>query len=163
MTLPIAEDLPKALEHQELLVFSSFDENDAWELGSALHAAAIELGQGVAIEISRGSDQLFFCLMSGASEVNVDWIRRKRNLVNVTKRSSYETGLRVKFFEPPAEISNLDYADNAWHGGGFPIITIDGEHLATVVVSGLPQRADHKLVTDVIASFLKIDLGQAAL
>lgn len=163
MTLPIAEDLPKALKHQELLVFDSFDENDAWALGTALHDAAIKLGKGVAIEISRGTDQLFFCLMSGADQVNVDWIRRKRNLVNVTKKSSYETGLLVKFFETPEDVRELDYADHAWHGGGFPIINKTGEHLATVVVSGLPQRADHKLVTDVIASYLKIDLGESAI
>jgi uncharacterized protein (UPF0303 family) len=163
MTLPIAEDLSKALKHQELLVFDSFDENDAWTLGSALHDAAIKLGKGVAIEITRGADQLFFCLMPGADQVNVDWIRRKRNLVNVTKKSSYETGLMVKFFETPKDVAELDYADHAWHGGGFPIINRTGEHLATVVVSGLPQRADHKLVTDVIASHLKIDLGESAI
>jgi uncharacterized protein (UPF0303 family) len=163
MTIPIAEDLPKVIKHQDLLMFSSFTETDAWELGVALRNAALALGQGVAIEISRGSDQLFFCLMSGSDRENVDWIRRKRNLVNLTKRSSYETGLRVNFFEAPAFVSELDEADHAWHGGGFPIITIDGQHVATVVVSGLPQRADHKLVTDVIASYLKIDLGEAAL
>ena len=106
---------------------------------------------------------LFFTLMPGADQVNVDWIRRKRNLVNLTKKSSYETGLQIKFFETPAETVDLNYDDYAWHGGGFPIVLGNGEHVATVVVSGLPQRADHKLVTDVIAKFLSIDLGENAL
>ncbi|CAB4556988.1 MAG: hypothetical protein F2550_01450 [Actinobacteria bacterium] len=163
MTLPIAEDLPKAINHLELLVFPSFDEEDAWTLGSALREEAIQIGKGVAIEITRGSEQLFFTLMPGADQVNVDWIRRKRNLVNLTKKSSYETGLQIKFFETPAETVDLNYDDYAWHGGGFPIVLDSGEHVATVVVSGLPQRADHKLVTDVIAKFLSIDLGENGL
>jgi uncharacterized protein (UPF0303 family) len=163
MTLPIAEDLPKALKHLELLMFQSFDEDDAWALGTALREGATQIGQGVAIEITRGSEQLFFTLMAGADQVNVDWIRRKRNLVNLTKKSSYETGLLIKFFETPAEVVDLNYDDYAWHGGGFPIVLANGEHVATVVVSGLPQRADHKLVTDAIAKFLSIDLGENAL
>jgi len=163
MTLPIAEDLPKAIKHLELLVFPSFDEDDAWTLGSALREEAVRIGQGVAIEITRGSEQLFFTLMPGADQVNVDWIRRKRNLVNVTKKSSYETGLQIKFFETPAQVVNLNYEDHAWHGGGFPIILENGDHVATVVVSGLPQRADHKLVSDVLAKHLGFDLGEHAL
>lgn len=163
MSLPIAEDLPKAIHHLEVLKFAKFDEDDAWSLGEALRKGAEKIGQGVAIEISRGEEQLFFSLMSGATEVNVDWIRRKRNLVNITHKTSYETGLFIKFYEPPMEVQGLAYEDFAWHGGGFPVI-IDGQgHIATIIVSGLPQRDDHKLVSDVIADYLGVDLGEFAL
>jgi uncharacterized protein (UPF0303 family) len=51
--------------------------------------------------------------------------------------------------------------DNAWfdqtryaaHGGSFPIYVRGTGPVATVTVSGLPQKADHDLVVEALAAF----------
>jgi uncharacterized protein (UPF0303 family) len=76
--------------------------------------------------------------------------------------SSYLVGLEIKFADAEHKISGLEEANYAWHGGCFPI-RVEGEGIvATATISGLPQREDHKLVTDVIADYLGVDLGQFA-
>ena len=160
---PRAEDIAKVIRQEELLVFKKFDNEDAWNLGVALRAEAAKYENGVAIDIRRGDDILFFTSMPGATEVNADWARRKRNLVNLVHTSSYLVGLEVKFDENLSKIDGLDEVNYAWHGGCFPI-RVEGQGIvATATISGLPQRDDHKLVTDVIADYLGIDLGDAAL
>jgi uncharacterized protein (UPF0303 family) len=71
--------------------------------------------------------------------------------------------LEIKFAGAADKVSDLNEADYAWHGGCFPI-RVEGQGVvATVTVSGLPQRDDHKLVTDVIADYLGVDLGKFAI
>lgn len=160
---PRAEDLAKVIRQEELLVFRKFDNDDAWNLGVALRVEAAKYGGGVAIDIRRGNDVLFFNSMPGATEVNEDWARRKRNLVNLVHTSSYLVGLEVRFNENLSKIEGLEEVDYAWHGGCFPI-RVEGEGVvATATISGLPQRDDHKLVTDVIADYLGVDLGNDSL
>lgn len=163
MNEPRESDIPKVMKQEEVLVFNSFDEDDAWQLGTLMRAEAEKYDQGVVIDIRRGEDVLFFTAMPGTTAVNGDWARRKRNLVLLTKTSSYLTGLQVNFENAQEKISELNEADFAWHGGCFPI-RVSGEGVvATATVSGLPQRDDHKLVVDVIARYLGIDLAENSL
>lgn len=163
MNEPRESDIEKVIRQEELLVFRSFDEADAWKLGNALRAEAENYEQGVAIDIRRGDEILFFTAMPGTTAINADWARRKRNLVNLMHTSSYLVGLEIKFADAAHKVSGLDEATYAWHGGCFPI-RVEGHGIeATATVSGLPQRDDHKLVTDVIADYLGVDLGQFAL
>lgn len=163
MNEPRESDIAKVIRQEELLVFRSFDEDDAWALGNALRLEADKYGKGVAIDIRRGNDILFFTAMPGTTPANEDWARRKRNLVNLMHTSSYLVGLEIKFQDAAHKISDLDEREFAWHGGCFPIRVQDEGVIATATVSGLPQRDDHKLVTDVIADYLGVDLGDSAL
>lgn len=163
MNEPREEDIAKVIRQEELLVFKTFDEGVAWELGVAMRSEAEKYDQGVVIDIRRGDDVLFFTAMPGTTAVNADWARRKRNLVNLTHVSSYLTGLEIKFSKVSEHLSELNEIDYAWHGGCFPI-RVDGLGVvANATVSGLPQRDDHKLVSDVIADYLGVDLGINAL
>lgn len=163
MNDPRQSDISKVIRQEELLVFRSFDEGDAWALGIALRLEAEKYGKGVVIDIRRGNDILFFTAMPGTTSDNEDWARRKRNLVNLMHTSSYLVGLEIKFQDAAHKVSELDELDFAWHGGCFPIRVQDRGVVATATISGLPQREDHKLVTDVIADYLGVDLGQFAL
>lgn len=163
MNEPCESDISKVIRQEELLVFRSFDEDDAWALGKALRLEADKYGNGVAIDIRRGNDILFFTAMPGTTAENEDWARRKRNLVNLMHTSSYLVGLEIKFQDAAHKVADLHELDFAWHGGCFPIRVQDEGVVATATVSGLPQRDDHKLVTDVIADYLGVDLGQFAL
>lgn len=152
-------DLEKAARQEELLVFESFDETTAWQLGNSLREMAEIAGQSLTIDIRFGDDCLFFTAMRGTTQVNADWARRKRNLVNILQRSSYALGLaRANGEDVPADDEN-----HAAHGGSFPI-RVDGVgFIGTATVSGLPQREDHILVVRGISKLLNVDLGESAI
>lgn len=152
-------DRQKVAAQEKLLVFESFDENTAWQLGSILRAKAEAAGQSVTIDIRQGDDCLFFTAMDGTTSLNANWARRKRNLVNELQRSSYALGLSRALGEDiPA-----DDEDHAAHGGCFPIRVTEVGFVGTATVSGLPQREDHILVTEGIAELLNLSLGETSL
>lgn len=163
MSEPRESDIPKVLSHEEILVFKSFEEADAWQLGTLMRTEAAKYDQGVVIDIRRGEDVLFFTAMPGTTAVNGDWARRKRNLSNLTHNSSYLTWLQVNYENAKGKIEGLEKVDYAWAGGCFPIRVVGQGVVATATVSGLPQRDDHKLVVDAIAEYLGIDLAQNSL
>ncbi len=163
MNEPREADIAKVEYQESKLVFGEFNEDTAWALGCALRSEAEKYSQGVVIEIRRGDEILFFSAMDGTTAENSNWARRKRNLVNLLGFSSYLVGLKVKFQESSDLIASLNETDFAWHGGCFPIKVLGEGLVATATISGLPQRDDHKLVSDVIAKHLGIDLADNAL
>jgi uncharacterized protein (UPF0303 family) len=147
-------DLQRIQEQESRLRFPAFDENTAWQVGVALKARAEALGKAVTIEITLGGATLFFHAMRGTTPANADWVRRKRNLVQLTHTSSYATGLALKRDGMTLETSlALPARDYAAHGGCFPLI-LAGCCVGTITVSGLPQRDDHALVVEVLAAHL---------
>lgn len=163
MSIDPAVEEALAARHEELLVFPAFDEATAWDLGVRLRAAADRVGTGVAIDVRRGDDCVFFTAMPGTTPANADWARRKRNLVNRLHMSSYRIGQRMALGHDVMTDMALDPRDHAPHGGCFPIRVAGTGVVGTVTVSGLPQRDDHKLVVDVIAEMLGIDLRDSAM
>ena len=49
--------------------------------------------------------------------------------------------------------NNLTDSDPAIHGGAFPL-RVNGVHVGTVVVSGIPQAEDHRLAVAGLREFL---------
>jgi uncharacterized protein (UPF0303 family) len=135
-----------AAEEDELQ-FASFTNEDAWELGSALVAAARREGAPVAIEITRNRHRLFHAALPGATPDNDAWIARKTRVVNrfghsslYVRQASLERGTT---FEEEFGLDPLRYAA---HGGAFPILVRSVGPVGVVVISGLPQLADHRMV-----------------
>ena len=150
--------LVASLEAQEeQLVFTRFSDADAWRLGSAMVAAAIERALPVTIDIRRHGQQLFHVALPGTTAENDSWIERKVNVVNRFAAASYLVGRRLA-----ARGIALDEALGgeprlfAAHGGAFPIRIRDVGVVGTVTVSGLPQADDHAFVTEMIGAFLGI-------
>ena len=157
MTDPTPRDLLDELEAQEArLVLDSFDEDDAWALGSALRDTALSAGLPVAISIRRNGQRLFHTALPGASADNDGWLDRKCAVVDRYGRSSLRVGeqFRVggKTFESD---SRLDPSLYAAHGGAFPIIVRGTGCVGTVAVSGLPQLEDHRLVVETLRTFVE--------
>jgi len=157
------QDLTKVLHQEELLVFKHFTQDDAFEIGTSIRNAAYVLGWAVVIDIRHGDDIWYMHSMPGTNSENFDWTRRKRNLVNKTHSASYAGNLRAVLGLVDPEAEGWDRENYAPAGGCFPV-RIQGEGLVgTITVSGVPQRDDHKLVSEAIARFLNIDLGEFAL
>lgn len=164
MTEMIADDIRRLEEQERLLRFTSFSPDDAWALGNRVREVALARGAGVAIDISMRDRTLFHSALPGTTTDNAEWIRRKRNTVLRLWSASYLVGRRLALSgRDQVEARNLSFADFSVHGGSVPIFVGDLGCVGAVTVSGVPERIDHAIVTDAIASFLKIDLGACRL
>lgn len=162
--MTVEQDLNRIILQEDRLQFTAFDADTAWKVGSRLRELAQARGQAVAIDIRLNGAPLFFTAMPGTSPDNVDWIRRKVNVVNRFHRSSYAVGLRLQKegtnLTQQVGVEDRDYAP---HGGCVPIKLRGTGCVGTITVSGLPQRADHALVIEVLAEILDQPLAELAL
>lgn len=151
----LEQELQQVVDQEAALVFPGFDAAIAWEIGVALRAAALRAGAAVTIDIRRGDEILFFHAMPGTTPANADWARRKRNIVELLRRSSYAVGLdsRIKGVSVEEQMG-LPRRDFACHGGCFPIRVANVGHVGTITVSGLPQYEDHSLIVGVLSDWL---------
>lgn len=160
----IEDDIRKIREQEATLVFPHFDAETGWHLGCALRAVALERGAALVIDIRRGEEVVFHHAMAGTTPANADWTRRKRNVVELLRRSSYAVGLEHRLTGQTLEDKlGLPTRDYACHGGGFPLRVAGTGHVGVVSVSGLPQRDDHELVVATIARLLGVDPATLAL
>ncbi len=151
-SFPSLADL--AAEEEELQ-FSSFTNDDAWELGTALRELARRQGAPVAIDISRNHQQLFRAALPGATPDNAAWIERKQRVVHRFGHSTLY--VRQSFVERGTtfeEQSGLDPQRFAAHGGGFPVLVRSVGQVGVLVVSGLPQLEDHRLIVAALRAHL---------
>jgi uncharacterized protein (UPF0303 family) len=143
-----------AAEEAELQL-SSFTNDDAWDLGCALVAAARAQGAPVAVDVRRNSHVLFHVALPGATPDNDSWIERKAAVVHRFGHSSLYVGQQCREDGTTFEQRyGLDPQRYAAHGGAFPITVRSVGQVGAVVVSGLPQVADHRLVVDVLRAHL---------
>lgn len=150
-------DTIAAIEEQEAeLVFTRFDNADAWRLGCLLVAMAQDRNLGITIDIRRGSQQLFHAAMPGTTADNDSWVARKARVVERFGASSYLVGLRSLAKGAPfaTRRDDLPVDRYAAAGGGFPIRVRDVGVVGSVIVSGLAQEDDHALVVEALRMFL---------
>jgi uncharacterized protein (UPF0303 family) len=151
-TFPALSEL--AAEEDELQ-FASFTNDDAWELGSALVATARAAGLPVAIELSRNGHRLFSVALTGATPDNASWIERKTRVVHRFGHSSlYVRQASIERGTTFEEEFGLDPQLYAAHGGAFPVIVRNVGPVGAVVVSGLPQLEDHRMVVGALRAHL---------
>jgi len=147
--------LKQLLQEEQELQFTKFNEDTAWQIGSRLVEQARKDGLPIAIDITRGSHQLFHASLCGASADNDEWIKRKVRLVYRFGHSSFYMGQLLKSkgkrIEEAYLLSESDYAP---HGGCFPVIIQGTGMIGTITVSGLAQEDDHKLVVQAIRDYL---------
>jgi uncharacterized protein (UPF0303 family) len=140
---------------EEELQLASFTADDAWTLGTALVAAARRAQAPVAIDISRNRHQLFHAALPGAAPDNDSWIRRKARVVHRFGHSSlYMRQLCAAEGTTLEDKFGLDPRRYAAHGGAVPILVRSVGPVGVVVVSGLPQLEDHRMVVTALRALL---------
>jgi uncharacterized protein (UPF0303 family) len=163
-TMTSANDIAKILEQERTLMFSRFEESDAFAIGCAIKANLEKAGIGALIDVRLWDRQLFCCAMKSTTADNADWVRRKVNVVQRFHCASYRKALELKEAGASFEAAHgTDPRDYAAAGGGFPIRLKDGPVIGCITVSGLPQRDDHRVVVEAIAHHLGINLAGLAL
>jgi uncharacterized protein (UPF0303 family) len=157
--MALEDDLERIGRQERELQWTSFNEEDAWQLGSTLRELAVERKLAIVIDIRRFGPHLgnqpgaplFYTALPGTSPANSEWARRKANLVARLHRSSYAIGLGLKKSNLTLqEKQALPESDYASHGGSFPITLAGTGVIGSVTVSGLPQRDDHELVVEAL-------------
>ncbi|GAA2957785.1 heme-degrading domain-containing protein [Streptomyces enissocaesilis] len=149
-----AELIAELAAQERRLVLPRFTHEDAWALGGLLVELARERDAPVAIDIRRGTQQLFHCALPGSSADNDAWIDRKRRVVERYAESSYLVGTRFRAKGTTFEDSSrLDPDVYAAHGGAFPVAVEGAGVIGTVTVSGLPQAEDHAMVVEALTRF----------
>ena len=162
--MSLEADIERMKLQEQRLQFAAFGATHAWELGTRLRDAALAMKAGMSFEIQVAGLVLFTAATDGATVGMQDWIRRKRNTVMRFGRSSYAVGRELELTGTTLEArQGLTLADYAVHGGGFPIRLRGTGLVGSVVASGLPQRDDHALVVEMLASMLEVPLETIAL
>ena len=144
---------------EQLLQFTSFSNETAFDIGNRIVANARARKQAITVNITRNNTLLFFHAMTGTSNDNVEWIRRKNNLVNRTGHSSFYVHTEVtKNGGNIDAMPTFDVKEYAAHGGAFPIFLKGTGQIGTITVSGLPGSEDHASVVRAVAAYLNVEL-----
>jgi uncharacterized protein (UPF0303 family) len=153
----IQNDLDLILQQEDELQFYLFSAETAWEVGNRLRDDAIARGAAMTFEVQIAGRTLFLAQTGFAPADQMEWIRRKRNVVLRFGRSSYAVGLDLQQQGKTIEEKyGLPAAEFATHGGGFPIVLRGTGCVGSVIASGLPQRQDHAMVVDALAAVLAV-------
>jgi uncharacterized protein (UPF0303 family) len=137
------------------LRFERFDYDDAWRLGTMLVEEGRSRQLPIAIDITRGGQQLFHAALPGSTPDNDAWIQRKiRSVLRFGRSSMYISLQRNLDGRSLADVSFVDPREFAAAGGCFPVHVEGCGIVGTVTVSGLPQVEDHRLVVGAIRRFL---------
>ena len=137
------------------IVFKRFTAVEAFELGSRMYADAMAQALPIVIDIRSGDAPMYSVMLPGASALNFDWARRKRNLTLLTQKSTWHHSQNLAKGEDVIASMALDPRDYTAHGGCIPIFVEGAGLVATVTISGLPQKEDHefalKHLTDLLS------------
>jgi uncharacterized protein (UPF0303 family) len=159
----LSEDLERVGLQERELRLPGLDAAVAWELGVRLRTLALERELSLVIDVRRFGQPLFYAALEGTTPDNVEWVRRKSNVVARFHRSSYGVGLTMAMKNSSLEARGLPISDYASHGGSFPLTVVYAGVVGSVTVSGLPQRADHELVVEALCGMLGRDYPELRL
>jgi uncharacterized protein (UPF0303 family) len=136
------------------LQLGSFSQADALALGLLLVEMATERKLPVAIDIRRNEHVLFHISLPGATPDNEIWVEKKSRTAERYAEPSLLVGLKGRLGGGSIEDNGwFDQTRYAPHGGAFPVYVKGTGHVATVTVSGLPQKDDHDFVVKALTLF----------
>ena len=142
-------------KQEENLVFKSFSNEDALEIGLSIIEFAKKIKKSVAINIVKNGQTVFHYAMDGTSSDQDEWIKKKSNVVLRHHHSSYYmrlyNELKNRSYFEFYSVSPFDYAI---HGGAFPIAIEGTGVIGVITVSGLSQEEDHELIVEAFTKFL---------
>ncbi len=143
---------------EEILQFSHFTNEDAWELGSLMVAEAARNHLPVVISIRLNNGRTIFQFgFSGTNYNQEQWLSRKENTVRTMEMSSLRLFMTMKKNGETLEDKGLNGQDYAALGGGFPIRLAKAGVIGSIIVSGLDHMADHEFAAACISQYLRVD------
>ena len=139
-------------QSEEILRFKSFDQEDAYRLGTILRQTGMAGEQPVAVRIVLDGLTVYQSFPNGTTAENGWWMDRKQATVVDSQTSSLRALVERELFGVNAEWQT-DEVGHAFCGGGFPIVVAD-ELRGVAIVSGLPHLEDHALLVRVLGAYM---------
>ncbi|MFE0013360.1 heme-degrading domain-containing protein [Mesorhizobium sp. NPDC059054] len=159
-----SEDIETIRRQEAALVFETFDEAVAFEIGGAIRERALKEQLPIIVDIRTFDRPLFYAALPGSNASNPDWARRKINVVKRYLRSTYRMVLEQQRPDRTFKVGEgLDIAEYVLAGGGFPVTVKGAGVVGVIAVSGLPEREDHNVVVDALCAHLGVDRAKLAL
>ena len=147
-----AEFLEVLKKSEEILRFETFDQEDAYRLGTILRQIGMAGEQPVAVRVVLDGLTVYQSFPNGTTAENGWWMDRKQATVTDSQTSSLRALVERELFGVK-EAWQTDETGHAFCGGGFPIV-INGEFRGIAIVSGLPHLEDHALLVRALAAYL---------
>jgi uncharacterized protein (UPF0303 family) len=147
--IPVLADVAELEAEFAQLRLSTMDHEAALALGEDLVRRSRAKGWPMAVSVKLGDHEVFHVALPGAKPINDNWVRRKRNLVELTGEPTFLVGQRLAAQGKTIEDLGLSSVDFAPQGGGYPLIVNDAV-VGSVIVSGVPQQDDHALVVEAL-------------
>lgn len=155
MTRPIPQYTVADLEYLNDLDFGSFTTDDAVDLGIIAVNVIREWDLSLAVDILMGEYLVFRARLKQTGPGNDPWLAGKAQTVRRFGEASYLVKQRhLEAGTPFEERTDIDHEVFKAHGGSVPI-TVAGEVVATITLSGEPDAVDHEVAAEAVRRFLE--------
>jgi len=145
-------DLEEFMKHD----FPSFTNDDAVDLGLTAVEVISEWELNLAVDIVIGDDLVFRAKLGQTGLGNDPWLAGKAAVARHFGEPSLLVRLR---HEAAGEVftdrDDIDHETHKAHGGSIPIF-VAGELVATITMSGEPDRIDHEAAAEAIRRYLSM-------
>lgn len=156
MTLDEALDI--LVMQEDILQFSHFTNEDAWELGKAIVEAGKRLDLPLAVRITRNGGQQVFAYAANQMElINQISMEKKERVCQLSGMSSLHFFMDLERKEMKAEDMGFDRSHYHAKGGSFPIRVEEVGMVAAVTISGFDHVLEHDFLIKSISQYLHID------
>lgn len=152
MTTQEKLDILEAQERE--LVFDSFSNHDALELGKKLADKLVDSERPIAIIIRIGEFTVFQYTMKGKEESHFGWANRKANMVEEIGHSSMYARIAYQERGDYEELVR-DEERYAIGCGGFPIAARGEGRVGVIGLSGLVDPEDHTVIVETLEEILQ--------
>lgn len=143
---------------EEILQFSHFTNEDAWELGMMLVAESRRRGLDCAVSIRRNNGYAVFKYAGNTTNLNNDrWMDRTFNTVRTLEKSSLLVYTELQKSEETMVDIALDPKEFSCMGGGFPVRVEEVGVVGAVMVTNQNHYINHDIIVKTLGRYLHID------
>lgn len=152
--MDIKEQLAQVAQEEKDVVLTSFNNQDAWELGCLMVKMAKEQGVNLTISIDVNGQKIFYYAFDGTHLNNERAVERKCRVAHVFRCCSMKVFLELQQTGGSIADRGRDPKDYLAMGGAVPIRIKDTGMIGTVCVSGMAHPDDHKFVINAMKAFI---------
>ena len=143
---------------EEILQFSHFTNEDAWELGLMLVAESRRRGLDCAVSIRRKNGYTVFKYAVNTTNLNNDrWMDRTFNTVRTLEKSSLLVYTELQKSDETMVDIALDPKEFSCMGGGFPVRVEEVGVVGAVMVTNQNHYINHDIIVKTLGRYLHID------
>lgn len=143
------EQIEEFMKHE----FLSFTNDDAVDLGLTAVGVITDWELNLAVDIVIGEDLVFRAKLGNTGPGNDQWLAGKARVARMFGEPSLLVRLRHEVDGGDfTDRDDVDHETHKAHGGSIPIF-VAGELVATITMSGEPDRIDHEAASEAIRRY----------